>query len=117
MNIAELDAQLNAQVLAGDILGAFEKFYAEDVVMQENKAEPLVGKDANRENEKKFLASVQEFHGASVEASAVNGDMSFSQWKMDITFQGGYRTTLEQVAVRKWKDGQIVHERFFYNKG
>jgi hypothetical protein len=24
---------------------------------------------------------------------------------------------MEQVAVRKWKNGKIVNERFFYNKG
>lgn len=117
MNIAELDAQLNAQVLGGDILGAFEKFYAEGVVMQENNAEPTVGKDANRENERKFVGSVQEFHGAAVVASAVNGDVSFSQWTMDVTFQGGFRTVMNQVAVRRWADGLVVHERFFYNKG
>jgi hypothetical protein len=22
-----------------------------------------------------------------------------------------------QVAVRKWKNGKVAHERFFYNKG
>ena len=52
-----------------------------------------------------------------MEASAINGDTSFSQWWMDITFKNGYRYTNTQVAVRKWKDGQVVHERFFYNKG
>ena len=58
-----------------------------------------------------------EWHGAKVEASAINGDTTFSQWWMDITFKNGYRYTNTQVAVRKWKDGKIVHERFFYNKG
>jgi len=47
----------------------------------------------------------------------VNGDTSFGQWSLDVTFKNGYRPALNQVAVRKWKDGQIVHERFFYNKG
>jgi hypothetical protein len=36
---------------------------------------------------------------------------------MDVTFQGGFRVKLAQVAVRTWKDGQIVRERFYYNKG
>ena len=43
-NIAELDSQLNAQILKGDILGAFDAFYAEDVVMQENSAAPTAGR-------------------------------------------------------------------------
>ena len=116
-DLKTLDQQLNQQVLAGDILGAFEKFYAEDVVMQENTDAPRVGKDANREAEKQFLASVQEFHGAQVLGAAVEGDRSYSEWEMDITFKGGQRVKMTQVAARQWRNGQIVHERFYYNKG
>ncbi len=117
MTVQELDNALNQQVLAGDIMGAFEKFYAEDVVMQENSAEPFAGKAVNRERERQFVNSVAEFHGASVLSSAVNGDISFSEWEMDVTFQGGARYKLAQVAVRTWKDGLVVRERFYYNKG
>jgi len=117
MNTQELDQALNQQVLAGDIMGAYEKYYAEDVVMQENSAEPTLGKDANRERELQFVNSIAEFHGAAVLSSAANGDVSFSEWEMDVTFKGGGRYKLAQVAVRTWKDGQVVRERFYYNKG
>ena len=40
-SISELDNQLNQQVLQGDILGAFDRFYADDVVMQENSETPF----------------------------------------------------------------------------
>jgi hypothetical protein len=117
MTTQELDQALNQQVLAGDIMGAFDKYYADNVVMQENSDEPFVGKEVNREREQKFVNSIAEFHGASVVSSAVNGDTSFSEWAMDVTFQGGARYKLAQVAVRTWKDGQVVRERFYYNKG
>ena len=104
-------------ILSGDIMGAFDKYYAEDVVMQENSAEPFVGKAFNRDREQQFVNSIAEFHGAAVLSSAVNGNTSFSEWEMDVTFQGGFRMKLAQVAVRTWKDGQIVRERFYYNKG
>ena len=115
-SVQELDKQLNDGVLAGKVMETFEKFYADDVVMQENSDEPRVGKAANRKAEEEFMSSVEAFNGASVKASAVNGDVSFSQWDMDITFKGGKRVKMEQVAVRKWKNGKIAHERFFYNK-
>ena len=114
---AQLDAALNAQILAGDILGAFDKFYADDVVMQENTAEPFVGKAFNRKREEEFVNSIEAFHGAQVLGSAVNGDLSYSEWEMEVTFKGGLRITLTQVAARRWKDGKILHERFYYNKG
>ena len=117
IDISELDGQLNRQVLQGDILGAFDRFYADDLVMQENSETPFVGKAENRKREEAFLASVEQFHGAKVLSSAVEGDVSFSEWEMDITFKGGVRMTMAQVAVRRWKNGKIAHERFYYAKG
>ncbi len=116
-SVQELDKQVNDDVLSGKAMEAFEKYYADDVVMQENSEEPRSGKAANRKAEEEFFASVEAFNGGSVKASAVNGDVSFSEWEMDITFKGGRRVKMSQVAVRKWKNGKIVHERFFYNKG
>ena len=116
-SVQELDKQLNDDVLAGKIMDAFEKYYADDVVMQENSEEPRVGKAANRKAEEEFMSSVEAFNGASVKASAVNGEVTFSEWEMDITFKGGKRAKFSQVAVRHWKNGKIAHERFFYNKG
>jgi ketosteroid isomerase-like protein len=116
-SVQQLDKELNDMVLSGKILDAFEKFYTDDVVMQENSEEPRRGKAANREAEKQFIASVEQWHGARVIASAVNGEVSFSEWEMELTFKGGHRVKMNQVAVRQWKNGKIAHERFFYNKG
>ena len=48
-------------------------------------------------------------------ASAVGDDVSMSEWWMDVTFQDGSRKKLEQAVVRRWKDGKVVHERFYYD--
>ena len=113
----ENDQKLNEMILGGKALEAFEEFYAEDVTMQENSEAPRAGKDANRKAEQEFFGSLGEWHEGRMDASAVNGDTSFSEWFMDISFKNGQRVQMSQVAVRKWKDGKIVHERFFYNKG
>ncbi len=114
---AALDRQVNEMILTGKAMEAFEKFYSDDVVMQENSEEPRTGKTVNREFEQQFFTSVAEWHDGQLLASAINGDTSFSEWYMDISFKNGFRMKSTQVAVRKWKDGKIVHERFFYNKG
>jgi ketosteroid isomerase-like protein len=116
-DVAAVDAQLNEMILTGRALEAFEKFYADDVVMQENSEEPRVGKDVNRKAEEEFFAGVAEWHDGKLLASAINGDTSFSEWYMDISFKNGARAKASQVAVRKWKNGKVVHERFFYHKG
>jgi ketosteroid isomerase-like protein len=114
---AELSKKLDDMVLSGKALEAFDELYAEDVVMQENSDAPFAGKALNRQREIDFFSSVAEFHSAQVLSSATEGDVTFSEWEMDITFKNGYRAKLSQVAVRRWKDGKIVHERFYYQKG
>jgi len=113
-DINQLDAELNNMILSGKLLDAFEKFYADDVAMQENADEPRKGKDENRKFEQKFMSNVEQFHGAKLLASAVSGDASFSQWEWDFTFTGGNRVQMSEVAVRRWEDGQVVHERYYY---
>ena len=111
---AALDRELNQAILAGNILNAFETYYADDVVMQENDLPPFAGKAVNRKREEDFVNSVQEFHGARLLGEAVNGETSYSEWEYDVTFKNGTRTKLQQVASRRWKNGQISHERFYY---
>ncbi len=111
--------EMQAMLAQGKMMDAFEKFYAENCVMQENNEEPRVGKDANRKFEIEWLASVEELHGAEIKNLAVNeesGVAMIQSW-MDASFKGMGRMQMEEVAVQKWEDGQIVHEKFFYNRG
>ncbi|MCE9572330.1 MAG: nuclear transport factor 2 family protein [Deltaproteobacteria bacterium] len=114
MSIAELDKKLNDAVLSGKAMEAFEELYADDVIMQENADAEYVGKDFNRKREEDFFASVEAWHGGAVLAAAAHGDVSFSEWEMTVTLKGVGKITMNQVAVRRWKNGKIVHERFYH---
>jgi hypothetical protein len=108
--------ELYGMINSGQLMDAFEKFYAEDIVMQELGEEPRVGKQANREYEEKFLASVKEVHGGGVDHILSNEDdgvVMIENW-MDVTFQDGNRVKLEQVCVQKWEGEQIKHEKFYH---
>ena len=113
---AELDQALNEAILTGKAMEAFEEYYADDVVMQENSDEPRVGKDANRKAEIEFFSSLEAFNDGKLVSSAINGDVTFGEWYMDVTFKGGTRVKMSQVAVRRWKDGKLASERFYYHK-
>jgi ketosteroid isomerase-like protein len=116
-DVKTLDDQLNQQILAGSIMEAFDRFYADDVIMQENTDAPKVGKETCRQAERAFLDAVEQIHGGQLLGSAVNGDLSYSEWEFDVTFKGAGRTKMTQVAARRWKNGHVVHERFYYQKG
>ncbi|MFH6983380.1 SnoaL-like domain-containing protein [Marinoscillum luteum] len=115
MNIKEKIEDMNQMILSGQMMDAFEKYYHNDVTMQENNESPTVGKDANREREIKSMGMIEEFHGAEVKATAVGENVTMVEWEMDVTYKGAPRNTSNQVAVQKWQDGQIIHERFYYS--
>ena len=100
-------------ILKGDILGTFDRWYDDDVVMSENGADERVGKSANRAYEEAFVNGV-EFHGAEVGAVLVDGDRSAVEWSFDLTPKGGERTVQKQVAVQTWRDGKVVREVFYH---
>ncbi|MBX3154435.1 MAG: nuclear transport factor 2 family protein [Deltaproteobacteria bacterium] len=113
-NIAELDKKLNDAILSGKAMEAFDELYDDNVVMQENSEPEFRGKEYNRKREIEFFASVEAWHGGRVLSTATNNDVSFSEWEMDLSLKGVGRITMTQVAVRKWKNGKIVHERFYH---
>jgi len=101
-------------IVAGKILETFDAYYADDVVMSENRKDERIGKIANREYELKFLENLQEFHGAKVGRVIIEDDNAAVEWTFDVTFKGGNRVVMQQVAVQTWKDEKIIREDFYH---
>jgi len=101
-------------ILKGKILQTFDAYYADGVVMSENRTEERVGKAVNREYEIQFLDNIYEFHGAKVGRVIVDGDHAAIEWSFDITFKDGNRLNMQQVAVQTWKNGKIIREDFYH---
>ena len=112
----KLAQELYEMIGAGKTPEAFEKYYDEDVVMQELGEEPRVGKAVNRKVGEEWRASVKEMHGGgttNITSNEKTGVTMVESW-VDLTFLDGNRVKWEQVAVQKWKDGKIVHEKFYH---
>ena len=105
---------IKSLVLQGKAMEAFEKYYAEDVVMQENETPATVGKAANRDRELDFFDQVIEFRGMELKAVAYGEDLIISEWFVDYTHAEWGKVTHDQVSVSRWKDGKIVHDRYYY---
>jgi ketosteroid isomerase-like protein len=112
-DVARLNTELNDMIRAGRALDAFERFYAEDVVMMENDV-AFEGKDTNRKREQDFFGSIVELHGSGIGKVAVGDDTAFCEQWFEATFTDGRRIHLEEVSVRTWRDGKVVRERFYY---
>jgi hypothetical protein len=115
MSVKEKITDVYNHVQNGTALDAFEKYYADNVTMILEDGTAVEGKDANRKRENEFFDSVELFNGMEVVGIAANegtGQTSVESW-MDVTFKGGNRLKLEQVATQDWEDGKIVRERFY----
>ena len=106
---------LNNLVLNGKAMEAFEKYYHDDVAMQENHLQPTFSKATNREREIQFFSDITEFRSAEVKGLAVGDDVSYVTWHYDYTHREWGVRDYTQVSVQRWKDGKIIHEQFIYS--
>lgn len=120
MSTTNLQPRLNDllnYISQGKIIEAMNEFYDKDTVMQDNANPPTQGLAANIEREKQFLSGVKEWKGFNVTASGAGDNVTFYEATMDFIATNGQPVHLEQVAVSKWKNGKIAHERFYYDTG
>lgn len=120
MSDQNLQQRLNdlfSYVRQGKIIEAMNEFYDKDTVMQENANPPTKGLAANIEREKQFLSGVKEWKGFDVKASGTGDNVTFYECAMDFIATNGQPVHMEQVSVAKWKNGKIVHERYYYDTG
>ena len=113
MSTLELDDQLNTLIIQGKSVDAFQQFYSEDVVAQENDEPVRVGRDAWMRARQDMEKHITKFN-AHMLAHAASGDTSFSEWEYDVELGTMGAMKISQVAVRRWKDGLVVRERFYH---
>ena len=116
-NLQQRLQDLLNHIRQGKIVEAMNEFYDKDTVMQDNANPPTKGLAANIEREKQFLSGVKEWKGFDVTATGVGDNVTFYESTMDFIATNGQAMHGEQVAVAKWKNGKIVHERFYYDTG
>ena len=114
MSIKPHVLDLIALVESGRMLEAFERYYANDVAMQENVSAPTVGFDANYARESAFYGSLREAKFTPV-SIVVEGDRAAINWIFDYTTGDGQRYRMDEIAVQTWRNGKIVHERYIYD--
>jgi hypothetical protein len=105
---------LNDLVLHGKALEAFDTYYDDNVVMQENENSPTIGKAANRKREEDFFSSIAEFRSATPLKVTVGDGVTMVQWHYDYTHKDWGLKNYIQVSVQEWRNGKIVREQFFY---
>ncbi len=100
----------------GNMMDAFEKFYHNDVVVIEANGETRNGKEAQRKAIQEWEENIKEIHGGGTTAVTANEEAKTTvveSW-IEITDKQENRWKMEEIAVQKWQDDQIIEERFYY---
>ena len=115
-SLLEQISALNDMIIQGENLDAFEKFYSDDIIIQENDEKLTIGKEANRKKRTEFVNSILEMHAARPLNVAIGEGVTMVRWYLDYTHKEWGAMKYTQVAVQEWKDGLIVKEQYLYNK-
>jgi len=116
MSIKPQVLDLISLVEKGQMLEAMNRYYAENVAMQENVSPPTVGFAENYAREEAFYGSLQALNFNLVSV-VVEGDRAVINWVFDYTTADGTSYRMDEIAIQTWRDGKIVHERYVYDTG
>lgn len=118
MSVLSIATDMQQMCGEGKMMEAFEKYYHEDVtVIEKPTGEIRKGKGAQRKAIEGWFGMVKEMHGGGLESITANEETGIAcvEIWVDVTFQDGNRMKMEEVAVQKWQEGQIIEEKFYYN--
>ena len=99
----------------GKLMEAFEKYYADNVSMQENEGEIRTGKDANRKAEEAFVGGITKINEITMLAVTVGDNVSALEYHFDVQHKEYGRINKNQVAIQRWQNNKITSEKFYYN--
>jgi hypothetical protein len=107
--------QFIAMVESNEHDKAIEKFYTIDASMQENQAEPRVGRDNLVANEKNTLLKVKSLVSKCIRPYFMNGDQVVIRWYFRFEWKNGTISEIEEIAYQNWQEELIKSEKFFYD--
>ncbi len=117
MTTQEVANRLVSLCREGKNVDAINELYAENIVSIEPDGAPhkeVAGKQNVLGKTLGFFDMVEEVHGAHTSDPVIADNFFSCSMSSDVTFKGGPRTKIEEVAVYQVENGKIVKEQFFF---
>ena len=113
--LREQVAAFNGLISQGETILAMERFYSEQVEMQENEEPPRCGKTRCINHERTNLDKVSNFQIQILnQAIDEKNGMVFTEMEIGFKPLQGQPMKLREVSVQRWINGQVVQEKFYY---
>ena len=112
-NLKETLAALDARVASGDILGAFDSFFADACSTFSNEADRTHSKAQKRDALIGFLGNVSKTNRIElVGKPTIDGDVTVSHFIFDFTNKFGQKMYWDELIRRTWANGLVVVEQY-----
>ena len=110
MKLQQLVVALDAQIVANDIIGAFQKYAADHCVTSSNDHDKTTSKAQKLEALRWFFDNIARTNQIKLVNSNVGDNVSESQFVFDFTNRQGEPLQFSEVIRRTWQNDQIVEE-------
>lgn len=113
-NIENLNTLLD-MLAKGEFLEGMDRFFHDDVEIQEVGQEPKRGKAHCVEVEEEILKGVSEFIQYTAHSTGAGGDTTFYEATMEFKTTDGQHVRQKQAVVTDWSGGKILRERYYHS--
>lgn len=94
---------------------AIAEFYAEEASMQENQAEPRLGRAGLMAAEARVMARAKSVSSRCVRPVLFHGNHVAIRWIFQFEWLDGTSARMEEIAWQRWDGERIAEETFFYD--
>ncbi|MFV0565405.1 MAG: hypothetical protein ACK5NB_06180 [Flavobacteriaceae bacterium] len=112
--LIEKISTINDLKLQGKSAEAFNEFYHDRVLVQDNKGLVCQGKKSNIKREEIFASGIIEFRCAKPLKVAIGEKITMVEWYFNFLHNKLGEQKYNQVAVQEWQDGMIIKEKRYY---
>jgi ketosteroid isomerase-like protein len=119
--LIEMQNEIIDMLREGQFVEGMERFYADDAVNEESTGARVEGKAAIIDNERKFLETVETYHGIEALSTGVGEDdgagngVTFAEYALRVDLKDGATFNPRQVQVTRWRDGLAHRITFYYD--
>lgn len=112
MDIKKLVKDLDETILFADIVGAANRFFADNVKTISGDI-VMVGKPDRIRTLERFMESVIALNQIQLHHQGVTNNDSYSLFTFDFTRDNGDNLVWYEIIRRRWEDGKVVEEEYF----
>lgn len=112
MKLQQQLEKLDARVLSGDIVGAFDEFFADNCITHSNPKDITRTKTQKTEALRWFFDSIGNINRIERLGSQAGDTETYSQFVFDFSDRWGNPLVFHEVIRRVWADGKVVEEQY-----